>query len=142
MIKLQIQFLNSLAQFPEYAHETDACFDLYCTSDVWISAGDSAKVPTGLAVAVPEGWAMLIYPRSGLAAKHGLRLSNCVGVIDAGYRDEVMVLIHNDSRSSYQIRAGDRIAQVMLVERPRVVFEAVRELGGEDRGGGFGSSGV
>ena len=101
-------------------------------------------VPTGLKVAVPEGWMLLVFPRSGLSAKTGLRLANSPGLIDAGYRDEVGIILHNTAAEDYPIAVGARIAQFVLVPRTEICFapvDAVAEIG-DDRGGGFGHTGV
>ncbi len=105
--------------------------------------GERALVPTGLAVAIPEGHAGLVLPRSGLASRHGIALANAPGLIDAGYRGEVTVAIVNLDRSeAYRIRKGERIAQLVLVAVPQVDVVAVEELPPSERGeGGFGSSG-
>jgi dUTP pyrophosphatase len=99
-------------------------------------------VPTGLAVAIPVGYMGIVVPRSGLALKHGISLVNTPGIIDSGYRGELkVVMINTDPTSDYQVRRGDRIAQLVIQEIVVVTWREVDELSGEDRGGGFGHSG-
>jgi dUTP pyrophosphatase len=159
-LQLKIKKLHPLAKVPEYAHRADACFDLHaCTVDGMayigrhVEPGYPVTFGTGLAFEVPEGWAMLIFSRSGQGFKHDVRLANCVGVIDAGFRGEVMVKLTSDALESdcitavnkppYFVQPGDRIAQAMLVPVHRVVFEVVEELGDSDRGAaGLGSTGT
>lgn len=138
--------LNALAQAPRYAHEGDACFDI-CTIDSYtltpatVHPTCSAVFRTGLSFEVPEGHVLLLFSRSGMGIK-GLRLSNCVGVVDSGYRGEVMVSLTNDSQAHRQINQGDRIAQGMILPIPMVSLEEVSALSDSDRGeGGFGSTG-
>lgn len=128
---------------PTYAHETDACADIYASKDIIIPAHScSTKVPTGLRIALPEGWVAKIAPRSSIGAKTGLRLSNSIGIIDADYRGEIGVLYDNISDSDYKIKAGDRIAQVWVERVERFKPVIVDILPETDRGdGGFGSTG-
>lgn len=158
-MQLKIKKLHPLAKVPEYAHGTDACFDLHaCMVDGMacigrhVEPGYPVTFGTGLAFEVPEGWAMLIFSRSGQGFNHGVRLSNCVGVIDAGFRGEVMVKLTSDALESdcitavdkqpYFVQPGDRIAQAMLVPVHRIEFEVVGQLGESERGaGGLGSTG-
>jgi dUTP pyrophosphatase len=99
-------------------------------------------VPTGLAVAIPKGYAGFVLPRSGLALKHGISAANSPGLIDSGYRGELKVIVLNtDSSSDYQIKRGDRIAQLVIQRVEEVAWVEVDELDGSDRGGGFGHSG-
>jgi dUTP pyrophosphatase len=99
-------------------------------------------VPTGIAIELPAGWAGLVLPRSGLAARHGVTCLNAPGLIDSGYRDEVRVVLVNHSRTAYGVNRGDRIAQLVVQPVPRVVWAPVDTLGGSERGtGGFGHSG-
>lgn len=134
---------------PAYAHPGDAGADLVTAVDVRLAPGERALVPTGIAVAVPEGYVALVHPRSGLAARHGLSIVNTPGTIDAGYRGEVKVLLVNlDPREPIELRRGDRVAQLVLqrVERARFVVsdslpESVRGDGGYGSTGGFGTQG-
>lgn len=135
--------LEDGAKVPTYAHETDACADIYASKDITIPAHScSTKVPTGLRIALPEGWVAKIAPRSSIGAKTGLRLSNSIGIIDADYRGEIGVLYDNISDSDYEIKAGDRIAQVWVERVERFKPVTVDILPATERGeGGFGSSG-
>jgi len=129
-----------------YAHPGDAGADLVARTDVLLAAGGGrAAVPTGLALAIPSGCAGLVLPRSGLALRHGVSCLNAPGLIDAGYRDEVLVvLINTDPSHDYQVKRGDRIAQLVIVEVEQAVFSKVGTGGlpPSERGvGGFGSTG-
>ena len=129
---------------PAYARLGDAGADLLAREDVVLRAGGGrALVPTGLAMALPEGWAALVLPRSGLALRHGVTCLNAPGLIDAGYRDEVRVLLVNtDPTSDYEVRRGDRIAQLVVHEVAQAAFTPVAALPPSVRGtGGFGSTG-
>lgn len=135
--------LEDGGQMPTYAHDTDACADIYASKDTIIPAHSiSNKVPTGLKIALPEGWVAKIAPRSSIGAKTGLRLSNSIGIIDADYRGEIGVLYDNISDSDYEIKAGDRIAQVWVERVERFKPVLVDILPATERGeGGFGSTG-
>ncbi len=128
---------------PEYAHAGDAGADLLSTDDVVIAPGERAIVGTGVSIALPDGFAAFVVPRSGLAAKHGVTLVNTPGTIDAGYRGEIrVILLNTDSSESYTVRAGDRIAQLIVMAVARARFIPVDRLPGTERGdGGFGSTG-
>lgn len=128
---------------PSYATFGDAGADLRSAIDTVISPGERVLVPTGIAIALPEGFVGLIHPRSGLALRHGLSIVNTPGTIDAGYRGEIKVLLINlDPREPIQIRRGDRIAQLVVQRFETVEFVAVGELPDSERGdGGYGSSG-
>lgn len=129
---------------PERARENDAGMDLCATADVLVAAGGGrALVGTGLALAIPPGWAGFVLPRSGLALRHGLSCLNAPGLIDSGYRDEIkVVLVNTDPLSDYQVRRGDRIAQLVIQAVEAVSWLEVAELGGSERGkGGLGHSG-
>ena len=140
---LRVRRLDARARLPTRAYPGDAGLDLYALEDGLLEPGERASIRTGVAVEIPDGQAGLVLPRSGLAAKHGIALVNAPGLIDAGYRGEVRVLLLNtDSSAPFQIAPGDRIAQLVLVrvETPAVV--EVEELALSERGaGGFGSSG-
>lgn len=130
-------------KLPTYATDGSACMDIYALTAVPQGDG-SILCRTGWAVAIPEGWAMLIYSRSGMGFNQNTRLSNCVGVIDSDYRDEVMVKLHCDIPGRLpQVKKGDRVAQFMLVPVERVDLEQVTELpeANSTRSGGFGSTG-
>lgn len=128
---------------PVYAHPGDAGADLVATEAVVLEPGERATVGTGLAVALPDGYAAFVVPRSGLAAKHGITIVNSPGTVDAGYRGEIRVtLLNTDARESYRIEPGDRIAQLIVLPVTRARFVEVERLPGSDRGaGGFGSTG-
>jgi dUTP pyrophosphatase len=141
---LPFQRLDPGARLPERAHPGDAGLDLRSAIDVNVAPGDRALVPTGLAVAIPEGRAGLVLPRSGLASRVGLTLANAPGLIDAGYRGEIVCAVVNlDREGAVRIERGDRIAQLVIVELPEVEPAFVEELPTSVRGeGGFGSTGV
>lgn len=128
---------------PGYAHPGDAGADLRSTVDVTIAPGERVMVPTGIALALPEGFVGLVHPRSGLAARHGLSIVNAPGTIDAGYRGEVTVLLVNlDPAEPVHLRRGDRIAQLVVQRFACADFEEVDVLDASVRGtGGYGSTG-
>jgi len=142
-MSLRVRRLDARARLPTRAYPGDAGLDLYALEDGVLAPGERASIRTGVAVEIPEGQAGLVLPRSGLAAKHGIALVNAPGLIDAGYRGEIRVLLLNtDGSAPFVIAPGDRIAQLVLVriETPDVV--EVEELALSARGGGgFGSSG-
>lgn len=131
---------------PAYAHPGDAGADLVTTVDVTLKPGERVLVPTGIALALPDGYVGLVHPRSGLAARHGLSIVNAPGTIDAGYRGEVKVcLINLDPTEAVELRRGDRIAQLVIQRFERAAFvevdslpESVRGVGGYGSTGGFG----
>ena len=140
---LRFSRLSEAASPPLRAHEGDAGYDLYAAESATLGPGERASVGTGIAVAIPDGHAGLVLPRSGLALRHGISLVNAPGLIDAGYRGELRVLLLNTDRAeAFEIAPGDRIAQLVIarVEAPEVV--EVESLDETARGvGGFGSSG-
>lgn len=140
---LPVRRLRPDAVLPGRAHEWDAGLDLAAAEEVVVPARARAVVPTGLAVAIPRGWAGLVVPRSGLARRYGITLTNAPGLIDAGYRGEVQVLVVNHGDAEHVIQPGERIAQLVLVPVWTGAVREVDELPGSDgRGdGGFGSSG-
>lgn len=135
--------LSDAATPPSRAHPGDAGYDLYAAEATRLGPGERGSVGTGIAVEIPDGWAGLVLPRSGLAAKHGITLTNAPGLIDAGYRGEVRVLLLNtDGDAPFDVEPGDRIAQLMLVRHEAPELEEVASLEGSARGAaGFGSSG-
>ena len=144
MLRIDIKKLNPNAVIPKQAHAYDAGVDLHACIDtpLTIMPHHTAKVGTGLAMAIPTGFAGLIYARSGLATKMGLRPANCVGVVDAGYRGEFIVALHNDTDSPQTIAPSERIAQLVISPVMGAWFNEVDELEETERGeGGFGSSG-
>jgi len=142
-MKVKVKQLRPNAKLPTYATDGSGAFDLYAVDGGYMQEGENAQYGTGLSFEVPEGHVMLIFSRSGHGAR-GIRLANCVGVIDSDYRGEVFVMLHNDgiSEFSFVVNAGDRIAQALILPIPRVEFEVVDELSPTARGdGGFGSTG-
>ena len=141
---LPFRRLRGGVELPTAAHPGDAGLDLRAAEPAEVAPGQRAMLSTGLAVAIPEGHAGLLLPRSGLASKQGLTLANAPGLIDAGYRGEVIVAVANlDRERSVTIEAGDRIAQLVVVALPAVAPVFVEELPASHRGeGGFGSSGT
>jgi dUTP pyrophosphatase len=142
-VKLRFTRLSDAAIPPARAHHGDAGYDLYAAEAAVVPAGGRASVSTGIALEIPEGWAGLVLPRSGLAARHGITLTNAPGLIDAGYRGEIqVVMLNTDREASFAVAVGDRIAQLVItrIESPDLV--EVAELPPTRRaGGGFGSSG-
>jgi dUTP pyrophosphatase len=143
-MRLPFKRLDPDAPLPGFARPGDAGLDLASTVDVDVPPGGRALVPTGVAVAIPEGHAGLVLPRSGLASREGLTLANAPGLIDAGYRGEVTCAVANlDRERAVAIRRGDRIAQLVVVSLTGVTPEWAEELPSSERGeGGFGSSGA
>jgi dUTP pyrophosphatase len=141
---VEFQRLSEAARAPERANEHDAGWDLRAAEPSRIGPGERASVGTGIAVAIPEGHAGLVLPRSGLAARHGIALVNSPGLIDSGYRGEVRVLLLNTDRAAeFEITPGDRIAQLVISALPEVDFAESEALSETARGtGGFGSTGV
>ncbi len=136
--------LDSGLPLPQRAHPGDAGLDLYCTRDLVLAPGERSAVGTGIAIALPAGYAAFVHPRSGLAMRHGLTMVNAPGTVDAGYRGEISVLLLNtDPREPISLRRGDRIAQLVVQRVADVVLHEVERLPGSHRGqGGFGSTGV
>lgn len=143
MVQITVRQLDPDLPLPATAHFGDAGVDLFARQDVVIApAGGRVLVPTGIAIAIPDGYVGLVLPRSGLAHKHGVTLVNTPGVIDCGYRGELqVVMINTDPTISYSVKRGDRIAQLLIQRTESVQWVAVDELDGNDRGGGFGHSG-
>ena len=143
-IKLPIKRLDPSVELPSYAYAGDAGLDLRANEDVTLAPHERRLVSTGLAVAIPEGYAGFVQPRSGLALKHGLSMANTPGLVDSHYRGELKVCAVNlDDARSIHIERGERIAQLVIQRVPVVSLVEVDELDETDRGtGGFGSSGV
>jgi len=142
-MKVLITQLDTGLPMPKYAKPGDAGADIYSSIDITIEPGKRALVPTGIAIALSDGYAAFVHPRSGLAVKYGVGLVNAPGTIDAGYRGEISVIVINhDQSESFEIKRGDRIAQLVFQRVERAEFVAVEELPGSNRSGsGFGSSG-
>ncbi len=144
MVNVPVRLLDPDLPLPAYAHVGDAGADLVAREGAVLAAGGGrALVPTGIALALPAGYAGFVQPRSGLALRHGVTCLNTPGLIDAGYRDELKVLLVNtDPVADYEVTRGDRIAQLVIQQVESVDFQAVDTLDGTGRGlGGFGSTG-
>ncbi len=141
---IKVKMLDQRAQMPTYAKEGDAGADLRATESLKIQPGTRASVRCGFSIEIPEGYCGLVLPRSGLAVKHGITVLNSPGLIDSGYRGEIcVVLLNTDKDQEFQIASGDRIAQLTIIEAPKVCFERAEELNETERGDtGFGSSGI
>lgn len=145
MTTINIKKLNENAKVPTFGSQFAAGFDLYAcnTEPITIAAGETVLIHTGLAMEIPVGYGGFVYARSGLATKKGLAPANKVGVIDADYRGEIMVALHNQSKVSQEVAVGERIAQMVIAPFLKVDFNEVEELEATDRGaGGFGSTGT
>ncbi len=142
-LRVPVARLDPDLPLPTYAHAGDAGLDLHAREDAVLAAGGGrALVPTGIAIAVPPGYAGFVAPRSGLALRHGIGVVNAPGVIDASYRGELkVILLNTDPTADYHVHRGDRIAQLVVQRVEEVAWDVVDELGGLDRGGGFGHSG-
>ncbi|WP_350455250.1 dUTP diphosphatase [Slackia heliotrinireducens] len=143
-LRVPIKKLAEDAVVPSYAYDGDAGVDLRATESLVLKPFERALVATSLAVAIPEGYAGLVMPRSGLAIKHGISVVNAPGLIDSHYRGELKVILINlDPKEDFEINVGDRIAQLVIAKVENVDWQPVDELDATDRGaGGFGSSGV
>jgi dUTP pyrophosphatase len=143
-VNLRVRRLDRRAVLPTRAHDDDAGLDLYALEASSLAPGERAAIPTGIAVEIPAGHAGLVLPRSGLALRHGIALVNAPGLIDPGYRGEVRVLLLNTDRSQpFDVSAGDRIAQLLVVRTEAAIVVEDEELSSSERGGGgFGSSGM
>ena len=143
MVDVLIRRHDDAVPLPSYAHAGDAGADLVTTVDVTIAPGQRVKVPTGVSIALPDGYVALIHPRSGLASASGVSIVNSPGTVDAGYRGEIQVLLINlDPERSVELRRGDRIAQVVFQQVEHARFIEVDRLPGSARGdGGYGSTG-
>jgi dUTP pyrophosphatase len=141
--ELHVRLLDPAARLPTRAHDGDAGLDLCAAEKATLAPGERRMVGCGIAIAVPEGHAALVLPRSGNAARHGIALVNAPGLIDAGYRGEVRVLLLNtDREAEFPVEVGDRIAQLLVVPFTALTPVSVDELEDSTRGdGGFGSSG-
>jgi dUTP pyrophosphatase len=141
---VRIVSLDPDLALPSYAHPGDAGADLVATTEVELAPGGGrARIGTGVAIELPEGYCAMVLPRSGLAANHGVTCLNAPGLIDSGYRGEVqVVLVNSDPNDAYLVRRGDRIAQLVVLEARQATFVVGESLSGSARGdGGFGHSG-
>jgi dUTP pyrophosphatase len=143
MLPVPIVQLDPDLPLPAYAHPGDAGLDLRARVDAVIApAGGRMLVPTGIAIAIPVGFAGFVLPRSGLALKHGISVVNAPGLIDSAYRGELqVVLLNTDPVEPFHVHRGDRIAQLVLQRVEEVAWDVVASLDGDDRGGGFGHTG-
>ena len=143
MVDIALRRLDPGLPPPSYAHPGDAGADLFTTVDVTLAPGERAMVPTGIAIALPEGYVALVHPRSGLAARHGVSIVNSPGTVDAGYRGEIKVMLVNlDPATSVTLSRGDRIAQLVVQRFEAASFVEVDALPESERGaGGYGSTG-
>lgn len=139
-----VEVLITASTVPEYAHPGDAGADLHASEAVTLAPGERALVGTGVSIALPDGFAAFVVPRSGLAAKHGITVVNSPGTVDAGYRGEIKVtLLNTDLHTPFSVAVGDRIAQLIIMPVVRATFVQVDRLPGSQRGeGGFGSTGL
>jgi dUTP pyrophosphatase len=143
-VQVLITRLDPELPLPQYAKPGDAGADIVSRIDITLAPGERALVPTGIAIALPDGYVALVHPRSGLAIKHGVTMVNSPGTVDAGYRGELqIILINHDPHEAITFKRGDRIAQLVIQQVERAEFVEVSELPGSGRGtGGFGSTGV
>ena len=142
-VQVLITRLDPELPLPRYAKGGDAGAAIVSRIDISLAPGERALVPTGIAIALPDGYVALVHPRSGLAIKHGVTMVNAPGTVDAGYRGELqIILINHDKSESVSFKRGDRIAQLVIQKVERAEFVEVRDLPGSGRGtGGFGSTG-
>lgn len=143
-VNVHIKLLDPELPAPAYAKPGDAGADLRSRIDFELEPGERALVPTGVAIALPEGYVGLVHPRSGLAIKNGITIVNAPGTVDSGYRGELMVtLLNTDKTKSFHVQRGDRIAQLIIQKYEHATFTVVDELEQTERGSsGFGSSGI
>lgn len=143
MPEIPVRLLHPAASLPSYAHDGDAGADLSAVAEVTLGPGERALIPTGVAVAIPDGWVGLVHPRSGLAARHGITIVNAPGTIDSGYRGEILVnLLNTDNGAPFTVHPGDRIAQLLLQPVARAEFTGADSLPATERGEtGHGSTG-
>ena len=142
-VRVPVLRVDAALPVPAYARPDDAGLDLYAAEPVTLAPGARALVPTGIALAIPPGFAGFVLPRSGLALRHGVTLLNTPGLVDAGYRGEVKVLLVNHGDAPVSLSRGDRVAQLVVQRVERIALAPVAELPESARGaGGFGSTGV
>ena len=142
VINIKIKLLNESAILPEKQHDSDAGYDLFSIEKIILQPNEIHKVKTGIAIQIPTNYGGLVLPRSGLSSKHGISLINTPGLIDSGYRGELLIPLINHSVKEYEINKHERIAQLILIESPEVNIEVVSDLDDSDRDSkGFGSTG-
>lgn len=143
-LSIPAKLINSEVLVPAYAHEGDAGLDLCATKEITLKPFERALIPTGVQIAIPQGYAGFVLPRSGLAIKHGISLVNSPGLIDSNFRGEIQVIAINlDPECSFTVRQNDRVAQLVIMRVEDVCFEECDELDETKRGAnGFGSSGI
>lgn len=144
MLDVPVVVLDPTLPLPSYARAGDAGADLVAREGAVVGAGGGrALIPTGIRLAIPDGYAGFVQPRSGLALRHGVTLANSPGLIDSGYRDELaVILVNTDPKEDFEVNRGDRIAQLVIQRVERAAFRAVEELPDSERGlGGFGHTG-
>lgn len=143
-LKISVQKLSAEARLPSYAHHGDAGVDLYSAVDKVLAPGERALIPTGLKMAIPHGYEGQVRPKSGLALRHGVTVLNTPGTVDAPYRGEVgVVLINLDQKTPYEVKKGEKIAQMVFARVEYAAFAETAELAATTRGeGGFGSTGL
>ena len=143
MITVKIKKVREYALIPQYAHTADAGVDLYAAEAMTAPAGGQVLVPTGLAMAIPEGYEGQVRPKSGLALKHSLTLTNTPGTVDSHYRGEIQIIVFNLGKKEYVLEKGTKIAQMVFNKVEHATFTEVDELDTTQRGkGGFGSTGI
>ncbi len=144
MVTVKVKLLNESSKLPEYAHSGDAGLDLYSSIDCILKPFERKKVPTGIKLSIPKGYAGFVQPKSGLAIKNGVGLVNSPGLIDSGYRGEVCaILINLDPKKDFIIKKGDKICQMVIQKTEEADIVEVRDLDKTNRGeGGFGSTGI
>ena len=144
MVNIKIKLLDKSLPLPKYAHKGDAGLDLYSAADVVVKPYERKLVPTGIKIAIPEGYAGFVQPRSGLAIKHGIALVNSPGLIDSGYRGEISaILINLDRDSDFTVKKGDKICQLVIKKIEQAELIETENLDVSGRGeGGFGSTGT
>ena len=142
VINIKIKRLNEDAILPEKQHDSDAGYDLHSIEDIILKPNQIYKVKTGIAIQIPNNYAGLVLPRSGLSSKYGISLINTPGLIDSGYRGELLIPLINHSSNEYTINKTERVAQLILIEIPEVKIEVTSDLDESDRDSkGFGSTG-
>lgn len=142
-MKIKVKKLRDDAIIPRYAHEGDAGMDVYSVENATIGPGEISLIPTGLSFELPRGIEIQVRPKSGLAIKYGITVTNSPGTLDSGYRGELKVVLQNEGKRKYEVRKGEKVAQIVLARYEEAEFEEVGELAETSRGaGGFGSTGL